>query len=84
MLPALGLQVGLVPMPILLTHSQTPSCQISCSKAAALLTELRAHIDRLPDMIELAGDECPLACFSGSFEGQSPRARMPDKELQKS
>ena len=49
MLPASGLQVGLVPMPILPTPSQTPPCQISCSKAAALLTELHAHIDRLPD-----------------------------------
>jgi hypothetical protein len=66
---ALGLQVGLqqVPMPIFPTPS--PSRQISCSKAAVLLTELRMCINGLPDTIELAGDECPLARFSGSFEG---------------
>ena len=92
MLPASGSQVGLVPMPTLPTPSQTPSCQISCSKAAALLTELRARIDRLPDTIELAGDECPLARFSGSFEGSVPKGedawevwnRPLDTELQKS
>ena len=73
MLPASGSQVGLVPMPILPTPSQTLSCQISCSKATALLTELHARIDRLPDMIELASNECPLAHFSGSFEGSVPK-----------
>ena len=73
MSPASGSQVGLVSMPILPTPSQTPSCQISCSKVAVLLTELCAHIDRLPDMTELAGDECPLAHFSGSFEGSVPK-----------
>ena len=88
MLPA-SAQVGL--MPILPTPSQTLSCQISCSKAAALLTELRARIDRLPGTIELAGDECPLAHFFGSFEGSVPEGedswevwnRPLDSELQK-
>ncbi|EDR03397.1 uncharacterized protein LACBIDRAFT_307198 [Laccaria bicolor S238N-H82] len=91
-LPASGSQVGQAPMPILPTPSQTPSCQISCPRAATLLTELRARIDRLPDTIELAGDECPLARFSGSFEGSVPEGedawevwnRPLDTELQKS
>lgn len=85
----MGLQQVYMPMP---TPSQTPSHQISCPKAAALLTELHVRIDRLPDTIELAGDECPLARFSGSFERSVPEGEDAwevwnpplDTELQKS
>ena len=63
---ASGSQVGLKQTP---SAAYTAPPKIPCERAATLLKEFQARIEALPDSVPIAGGDCPLVHFSGSFEG---------------
>ena len=71
---ACGSQVGLQQRPAFSpsnagTQQPHKERNIACPEAAKLLNNLRNKIERLPEWIDVADNDCPLAQFSGSLEG---------------
>ena len=90
-----GSQVGLQQLPVssLVGASQlSEQSNIACPTALKLLNRFWIRIQQLPESIEVADDSCPLARFSGTFEGSVGPGQDPwevwngplDTELQKS
>ena len=61
--------MGLQQLPVsdLVGASQLP--KIACPTASKLLNRFWTRIQQLPESIEVANDDCPLAHFSGTFKG---------------